>query len=102
MTQPLGSKVAGKEKLVCKLEKSLYELKQSPGQWYKRFDKFMCSRGYTRSLYDPCIYFRKLPSGEYIYLLLYVDDILIASKNRSLINKLKVQLSCKFEIFERI
>jgi len=52
----------------------------------------------TRSLYDPCVYFRKLPSGEYIYLLLYVDDMLIASKNRSSIYKLKVQLSFEFEM----
>jgi len=66
MTQPLWFKAAGKEKLVCKLERSLYSLKQSPRQWYKRFDKFMIGYGYTRSLYDPCVYFRKLPIGEYI------------------------------------
>ena len=58
----------------------------------------MCGRGYTRSLYDPCVYFRKLPSGECIYLLLYLDDMLIASKNRSSIDKLKVQLSYEFEM----
>jgi len=58
----------------------------------------MCGRVYTKSLYDPCVYFHKLPSGEYIYLLLYINDMLIASENRSPINKLKVQLSYKFEI----
>jgi len=63
MTQQLGFKVAGKEKLVCKLEKSPCGLKQSQRQWYKRFDKFMGGHGYTGSLYDPCVYFRKLPSG---------------------------------------
>jgi len=43
-------------------------------------------------------HFRKLPSGEYIYLLLDVDDILIVSTNRSSIDKLKVQLSSEFEM----
>jgi len=40
----------------------------------------------------------QVTSGEYIYLLLYVDDMLIASKNRSSIDKLKVQLSLEFEM----
>ena len=44
------------------------------------------------------MYYNKLPSGEYIYLLLYVNDILIASKNRSVINKLKKDLSFEFEM----
>ena len=39
-----------------------------------------------------------LPSGEYIYLLLYVDDMLIASKSRSAIDKLKKDLSFEFEM----
>jgi len=58
MAQPLGFKAAWKGKLVCKLEKSLYGLKQSPRQWYRRFDKFMSDHGYIGSLYDPCVYFR--------------------------------------------
>lgn len=47
MQQPEGFKESGKEVLVCRLSKSLYDLKQSPRQWYKRFDTFMVSFGYT-------------------------------------------------------
>jgi len=102
MTQPAGFKAAGKENLVCKLKKSLYELKQSSRQWYKRFDSFMHVKNYTRSKYDPCVYYNKLPSGEYIYLLLYIDDMPIASKSRSTINRLKKQLSSEFEMTDLV
>jgi len=48
--------------------------------------------------YDPCVYYNKVHGGEYIYLLLYVDDMLIASKSRSVIDKLKKQVSSEFEM----
>ncbi|KAM2077718.1 hypothetical protein ACFX1R_025466 [Malus domestica] len=98
MSQPEGFKVAGKENWVCKLEKSLYGLKQSPRQWYKRFDRFMIRQKYTRSHYDHCVYFRKLQDGTFIYLLLYVDDMLIACKSKVEIERLKTQLSNEFEM----
>ena len=44
------------------------------------------------------MYYNKLAGGEYIYLLLYVDNMFIASKNRSAIDKLKKGLSSDFEI----
>ena len=44
------------------------------------------------------MYYNKLPSGEYIYLLLYVDDMLIASRSRSAIDALKKNLSSEFEM----
>ena len=44
------------------------------------------------------MYYNKLPSREYIYLLMYVDDMLIASKSRSIIDKLKKDLSFEFEM----
>jgi len=53
---------------------------------------------YTRNPHEPCICFSKLLNGEYIYLLLYVYDMLIASKSISAINKLKSQLSSEFKM----
>jgi len=40
---------------------------------YKHFDSFIRGKRYTHSYYDPCMYNNKLPGGEYISLLLYVD-----------------------------
>ena len=48
MIQPQGFEVRDKEKMVCKLQKSLYDLKQAPRQWYKKFDTFMSSSGFLR------------------------------------------------------
>lgn len=97
MKQPEGFVVPGKEHLVCRLKKSLYGLKQAPRQWYKRFDSFMISLGYSRSQFDDCVYYGQF-NGSQVYLLLYVDDMLIASRDKSLISRLKVQLSNEFDM----
>jgi len=62
------------------------------------FDSFIRGKRYTCSHYDPCVYYNKIPEGNYIYLLLYVDDMLIISKSRSTIDKLKKDLSSEFEM----
>ena len=56
MAQPDGFQGPGKEEYVYRLKKSLYGLKQSHRQWYKRFDTYMIQLGYNRSPYDCCVY----------------------------------------------
>ena len=97
MNQPEGFVIPRKENLVHRLKKSLYGLKQSPRQWYRRFDLFMLSHGFKRSDYDSCVYL-KIVNGSAIYLLLYVDDMLSAAKEKSEIAKLKAQLNKEFEM----
>jgi len=87
ISQRMGFKTAEKENMVCKLKKSLYVLKQSPRLSYKHFDSFIRGKKYKRSHYDPCVYYNKLLGRDYIYLLLYVNDMLIASKSISPIDK---------------
>ncbi|KAG8489015.1 hypothetical protein CXB51_016942 [Gossypium anomalum] len=98
MQQPEGFIVSEKEDYVCLLRKSLYGLKQSPRQWYKRFDSFMTSHDFKRSSLDSCVYFKKNSNGSFVYLLLYVDDMLIAAKDKREIKKVKAQLSEEFEM----
>ena len=53
----------------------------------------MIKHGYLRSEYDMCVYLRGSKVDDMVYLLLYVDDMLIASKEMKTIQKLKDQLS---------
>ncbi|GAA0159880.1 transmembrane signal receptor [Lithospermum erythrorhizon] len=90
--------VSGKADYGCKLKKSLYGLKQSPRQSYKKFDSYMLEIGYLRSPYDSCVYYNKVKDESFIYLVLYVDDMLLAAVNKSHIQKLKGLLSAKFDM----
>lgn len=90
--------IPNKEDHVCLLKRSLYGLKQSPRQWYKRFDAFMLEHDFLMSQYDSCVYFKQLLDGSFMYLLIYVDDMLIVGKDMYKINKIKAQLSGEFEI----
>ena len=58
----------------------------------------MLSIGYHRCNYDHCVYFRKFKEGIFIYLLIYVDDMLVASKDKSKIQNLKVISKTKFDM----
>lgn len=71
-----------KKNLVCKLTKSLHDLKQAPRCWYRRFDSFILSLGFTRCEVNYCAYFQSSSNGGYIILLLYVDDMLVTGTGK--------------------
>ena len=58
----------------------------------------MKDQKYKRSKYDHCVYLRNLQDGSYIYLLLYVDDMLTAVKSQVEIDILKAEMSKEFEM----
>ena len=58
----------------------------------------MVSLNFTRSEYDHCVYFKKLENGMFIILVLYADDMLVASKSMVKINRLKAQLARAFDM----
>ena len=62
--------------LLCRLNKSLYGLKQSLRTWYAKMGKFMLSVGFIRCKYDPNAYLQHI--GDVLqFIVLYVDEILI-------------------------
>jgi hypothetical protein len=88
----------GKEHLVCRLKMTLYGLKQASRQWYKKFDSFMVEHGYDITTSDHCVFVKKFSNGEFIILVLYVDDILIVGHDTKKIDKLKRELSKSFAL----
>ena len=96
MEQLEGYIQEGQGNKVRLLKKSHYGLKHFPRQWYKQFDSFMNKAKYTLSEYDNCVYFKQ--NDDPTYLLLYVNDMLIAARNKTHIQKLKAQLKKKFDM----
>lgn len=65
---------------MCLLKKSLYGLKQSPRQWYMRFNDFKTENGFIRCSFDTCVYLKTERDEVEVYVLLYVDDMLVSSE----------------------
>nr|GEW01251.1 retrovirus-related Pol polyprotein from transposon TNT 1-94 [Tanacetum cinerariifolium] len=97
MRQPPGYEQGNK---VCLLKKSLYGLKQSLRQWYKRFNEYMLSNRFKHNSYDGCVYYKSYAPCGYIYLLLYVDDMHIACKSKAEIGSTKSLLKKEFDMKE--
>lgn len=96
MSQPEGFVEESNPNLVCRLKKGLYGLKQASRQWYKKFDTFMQEEGYKRSDFDHCVYMKGNANETFTLLLLYVDDMLIASNDHDEIKSLKLDMSKRF------
>ena len=97
MSQPDRYVKEGEEELVCKLNKSIYGLKQSSRCWFNTIDEFLENSGYTKSSSDPCIYIKR--EGEDIMLIaLYVDDLIPASNSKSMLLREKAALRQRFEM----
>lgn len=84
MEQPLRCVVPWQEHKVCKIQKSLYGLKQTPIKWYEKFHQTLISLGYCVNRSNACLY-HKVVRSEFVIIRLYVDDMLIFSASLSAI-----------------
>ena len=90
---------SGKEHLVYRLRKSLYGLKQAPQQWYKKFDDFIQSVSFCKSDEDHCLFTKTAQDGSPVFLIIYVEDMLLSSwhigEHTELVRKLRLKFSLK-------
>lgn len=83
--------------IVCKLQKSLYGLKQASRQWYAKLSDTSRILGFQHSKNDYSLFY-KLKNSTIVLLAAYVDDIVVAGNDLEEITKLKTFLDDKFKI----
>ena len=98
MEQPPGFEQGSPGSLVCRLKKAIYGLKQAPRQWYAKIDDFFVrTLGMERNPADDCVYVRR-QGGHILIIALYVDDLLIACSDMSVLQDTKRDLSSRFKM----
>jgi hypothetical protein len=86
--------------VVCKLNKALYGLKQSPRAWHKKLDTHLVRQGFVACKSDAGVYVRKGSGQDPVYVLVYVDDLLIVSKRMASVDATKLALKGEFDIHD--
>src|SRR6516165_8230006 len=98
MTQPEGFIVPENANKVCKLQRSIYKLKQASRSWNRRFDETTKEFVFIQNKDDLCVY-KKVSGSTLTFFVLYVDDILLIGNDipmmQSINNWLSVRLSKK-------
>ncbi|KAL0403674.1 UNVERIFIED_CONTAM: Retrovirus-related Pol polyprotein from transposon RE2 [Sesamum radiatum] len=82
---------------VCKLERSIYDLKQASHQWNAELTLKLTEFGFKQSAHDHCLFTQSTSDG-FLALLVYVDDILVTAPTVTLIQQVKDYLHNLFTI----
>ena len=92
--QPPMFVVKGQERLVYKLVKAMYGLKQSPRAFAKHLAKCFKALGFSQSQADECLWYVRNDDGTYLYALYHVDDIIMVTNDDALRTQ-KFDLLCE-------
>jgi hypothetical protein len=94
-SQPTGFIDPAQPDYVCLPNKSLYGLKQVPRAWYSRFATYITSLGFVEAKSDTSLFvFRR--GTDMVYLLLYVDDIVLTASSTTLLQQTIYALKQEF------
>ncbi|KAJ4757139.1 hypothetical protein LUZ62_067514 [Rhynchospora pubera] len=97
MAQPPGFIDASHPDHVCLLTKSLYGLKQAPRAWFQKLSTSLIEIGFVASSYDPSLFIAK-HQNHTLFILVYVDDILVTGSSPQMISTCVHQLQQKFAV----
>ncbi|KAE8710243.1 Adenylate kinase 4 [Hibiscus syriacus] len=99
MVQPPGFERVASDgtRLVCRLKKALYGLRQAPRMWYAKLRKFLLELGFCGTIADVSLFVRRMGDVR-VMVLVYVDDIIITDESNVAINEVVRLLGDKFSL----
>src|SRR6185436_16452957 len=97
MMQPEGFVDPTNAGKICKLQKSIYGLKQVSRSWNICFDEVVKGFGFIKNEEEACVY-KKESGSSVAFLILYVDDILLIENNISMLESIKTSLKNSFSM----
>ena len=97
MMQPEGFVAKGQQQKVCKLLRSIYGLKQASRSWNMCFDETMKTYGFEQNVDEPCVY-KYIKEKKVVFLVLYVDDILLIGNDVGTLSNVKKWLAEQFQM----
>jgi hypothetical protein len=97
MIQPEGFVDLTNAGKVCKLQKSIYGLKQASWSWNICFDQVVKGFGFLQNEEEACVYKKKRASSV-VFLILYVDDILLIGNDIPMLESIKTSLKNSFSM----
>ena len=92
MSQPEGFISMNKPNQVCKLKRSIYGLKQASRSWNIHFDETIKSFDFIKNVDEPCVY-KKTSGSAIVFLVLYVENILLIGNDIPMLQSVKEWLS---------
>jgi hypothetical protein len=84
---------------ICKLQKSIYGLKQASQSWNLRFDELDKGFDFIKNVEEPCVY-KRVSGHKVVFLVIYVDDILLIRNNIPMLEAVKSSLRKNFSMKE--
>jgi histone deacetylase 1/2 len=97
MRQPPGFSDPDRPDHLCRLVKALYGLKQAPRAWHARLGAAVRAHGFLPSTADTSLFLLQRPEVS-MYVLVYVDDIILVSSSVAAADRLVSSLSEAFAV----